>query len=316
MEVNNSICSSKGHIESNSLKRGRTEDKPGCVRDTIVQAYANTLPSVTRKLALYCAQEKLCLTHWKQVAPPTPMSVDVRRGESQPVRYRSSLIQATLEKARETWTPALMCTPAKRDRTTLEKPSVERTPFLCTPRAASDMLNFTRDVTEVVFPTLMCPVPKSDDEIMGGSPVKRFRYSDHYPSPLGSGIASSRKRLDRFSNVDALSLLQTPHVRRRATFSASHLQEQQDVSSSAATMFTPQSILKVRKVVRHSVSSDNLSLASVTGTSTTPELPVEEEEAVEENMQDEEVLPGRQIRFSLPSAEQQDRNVTPEDSPL
>ena len=66
MEVNNSICSSKGHIESNSLKRGRTEDKPSCVRDTIVQAYAKTLPSVTRKLALYCAQEKLCLTNWKQ----------------------------------------------------------------------------------------------------------------------------------------------------------------------------------------------------------------------------------------------------------
>jgi len=44
-------------------------------------------------------------------------------------------------------------------------------------------------------------------------------------------------------------------------------------------------VCQVRKVVRHSVSSDNLSLASVTGTSTTPELPVEEEEAVEENMQ-------------------------------
>jgi hypothetical protein len=38
-------------------------------------------------------------------------------------------------------------------------------------------------------------------------------------------------------------------------------------------------------MVRHSVSFDNLSVASVTGTSTTPELPVEEEEAVEENMQ-------------------------------
>ena len=72
------------------------------------------------------------------------MSVDVRRGESQPVRYRSSLIQATLEKARETWTPALVCTPAKRDRSDMEKPSVERTPFLCTPRAASDVFNFTR----------------------------------------------------------------------------------------------------------------------------------------------------------------------------
>jgi hypothetical protein len=66
MEVNNSICSSKGHIESNTLKRGRTEDKASCVRDTIVQAYANTLPSVTRTLALYCAQEKLCLNNWKQ----------------------------------------------------------------------------------------------------------------------------------------------------------------------------------------------------------------------------------------------------------
>jgi len=74
MEVNNSICSSKGHIESNSLKRGRTEDKPSCVRDTIVQAYANTLPSVTRKLALYCAQEKLCLTHWKQGTAPVTLS--------------------------------------------------------------------------------------------------------------------------------------------------------------------------------------------------------------------------------------------------
>jgi hypothetical protein len=66
MEVNNSIRSSKSHIEPNSLKRGRTEVKPSCVRDTIVQAYANTLPSVTRKLALYCAQEKSCFTSWKQ----------------------------------------------------------------------------------------------------------------------------------------------------------------------------------------------------------------------------------------------------------
>lgn len=37
--------------------------------------------------------------------------------------------------------------------------------------------------------------------------------------------------------------------------------------------------------MRHTVSSDNLLVASVTGTSTTPELLVEEEEAVEENMQ-------------------------------
>lgn len=66
MEVNNSIRSSKSHMDSNSLKQGHTEDKSSCVRDTIVQAYANTLPSVTRKLALYCAQEKSCLTNWKQ----------------------------------------------------------------------------------------------------------------------------------------------------------------------------------------------------------------------------------------------------------
>jgi hypothetical protein len=43
-------------------------------------------------------------------------------------------------------------------------------------------------------------------------------------------------------------------------------------------------VCQVRKVVRHSVSSENLSLASVTGTSTTPELPLDDEEAVE-NMQ-------------------------------
>jgi hypothetical protein len=66
MEVNNSIRSSKSHIEPNSLKRGRTEDKPSCVRDTIVQAYANTLPAVTRKLAQYRTQEKSFFTNWKQ----------------------------------------------------------------------------------------------------------------------------------------------------------------------------------------------------------------------------------------------------------
>jgi hypothetical protein len=119
------------------------------VRDTIVQAYANTLPSVTRKLAQYRTQEKSCFTNWKQVSQPTPMSVDVHRGESQPVRYKSSLIQATLEKARETWShmfqsPVLPSTSAKRDRSSMENPSVEMTPFLCTPRAASDTLNFTR----------------------------------------------------------------------------------------------------------------------------------------------------------------------------
>ncbi|KDR14054.1 Protein ELYS [Zootermopsis nevadensis] len=321
MEVNNSIRSSKSHMDSNSLKQGHTEDKSSCVRDTIVQAYANTLPSVTRKLALYCAQEKSCLTNWKQVSRPTPMSVDVHRGELQPVCYRSSLIQATLEKARETWShviqpPAPPCTPAKRDRSSMEKPSVEMTPFLCTPRAVSETFSFTRDVPAVVFPTLTHPSPKSDDETMDGSPVKRLRYSDHYPSPLGSAIASSRKRLDRYSNVDALSLLQTPHVRRRTLLSVSRLQEQQDLPASPTAVFTPQSILKVRKMVRCSVSPDNLSQVSVpsfTGTSTTPELmeeEEEEEEVAEEKMQDEEVL-GRQIRFSLPSDEKHEK--TPED---
>lgn len=38
-------------------------------------------------------------------------------------------------------------------------------------------------------------------------------------------------------------------------------------------------------MVRHSANSDSLSVASVTGTSTTPELLEEEEEAVEENVQ-------------------------------
>jgi hypothetical protein len=83
------------------------------------------------------------------VSRPTPMSVDVHRGESQPVRYKSSLIQATLEKARETWShmihsPVQSSTPAKRDRSSMENPSVEMTPFLCTPRAATDTFNFTR----------------------------------------------------------------------------------------------------------------------------------------------------------------------------
>ncbi|XP_023712052.1 protein ELYS [Cryptotermes secundus] len=318
MEVNSSIRSSKSHIDPNSLKRGRTEDKPSCVRDTIVQAYAKTLPSVTRKLALYCAQEKSCFTNWKQVSQPTPMSVEVHRGELQPVRYKSSLIQATLEKARETWShmiqsPVQSSTPSKRDRSSMENPSVEMTPFLCTPRAASDTSNFTRNVTAVVFPTLTYTSPKSDDDL-GSSPVKRFRYSGHYSSPLGSAIASSRKRLDRYSNPDALSLLQTPHVRRRTPSSFSRLQEKQDLSSSN-TVFTPQSILKVRKMVRCSVSPDNLSQVSFTGASATPELLEEEEEVSEEKMQvsDEEAVQGRQIRFSLPSDERQDKNLTPED---
>jgi hypothetical protein len=83
------------------------------------------------------------------VSQPTPMSVDVHRGESQPVRYKASLIQATLEKARETWShmiqsPVQSSTPAKRDRSSMENPSVEMTPFLCTPRAATDALSLTR----------------------------------------------------------------------------------------------------------------------------------------------------------------------------
>lgn len=87
------------------------------------------------------------------VSRPTPMSVDVHRGELQPVRYRSSLIQATLEKARETWShviqpPAPPCTPAKRDWSSMEKPSVEMTPFLCTPRAASETFSFTRYILQ------------------------------------------------------------------------------------------------------------------------------------------------------------------------
>jgi len=66
MEVNDCIRNSRSHVEMSCLKRSYSDEKPLCVRDTIVQAYAKTLPSVTRKLAQYCAQEKLKAFTWKQ----------------------------------------------------------------------------------------------------------------------------------------------------------------------------------------------------------------------------------------------------------
>ncbi|KAJ9594193.1 hypothetical protein L9F63_014353, partial [Diploptera punctata] len=166
------------------------------------------------------------------------------------------------------------------------------------------------DITDVVFPTLTNPSPKTDDELLGGSPVKRFRYSEHYPTSLGSISPSQRKRLDRYSSVDALSLLHSPHVRRR-TLSPSK-QQPSDIPT-----FTPHSILKVRKMVRRSASPDNVSLPSYTSTATTPDLPVEEEqEPDDEQMQvsDDEVPTGRQIRFSFPMVQEQvkERSRTPD----
>ncbi|XP_068084349.1 protein ELYS [Anabrus simplex] len=152
-------------ISMNNKINGNGHKFDNSVRNLLVEAYAKTLPSVTQKLLHHCIQERKALSRWKQVDRPTPLSVVVRPGASQPVSYKSSLYLATLQKARETWMIPIAppCTPVSKEKEK-ESSAIQFMPFLCTPQDG---------IREDVLSTSAILSSKRLQEEQGGTPKKR-----------------------------------------------------------------------------------------------------------------------------------------------
>ncbi|GLH16208.1 Protein ELYS, partial [Gryllus bimaculatus] len=271
-------------------KIGSRRPRNETVRDMLVGGYAKTLPSVTRQLANYCSQQKKLLSNWRQVQRPSPMSVDVNYGTKQAVSYKSSLIHATLEKARETWMmPVHSPFNSEARKEIMDVSAMQNLPFLCT---SHDSFRHDRETTPVVFPSVTSSIKRRIDDdggIPASSPLKRSRLENS--SPVDNFFPKTKKSVHDHS-VSSSGLLKTPLVKRvtpMKQFSASSTQEINVLRPFAET-FTPQSILKVRNLVRSSVSPEH-------SRGHEDDLLSREHSKVKHN---EEKVCSRQIRFSLP----------------
>lgn len=221
----------------------RKKGRSGGTRDVVVNGFYKTLPSVTRKLAAHCAQQQTKLKSWSQVEKPSPLFINL--GTSPPqMRYKSSLLEAAVEKSRETWAKLVSHVPSAMS-------AVESTPFLCTPRTKQPIRS--RPVSAVI--------PSKE---VKGMNRKRFREEDEGTREASFSKRSRFQSLEtalaelqqqerpttfepRYSCADILVALTTPVVQRRSPSSRAKLQQQMIASSPGHSTVTPQSIIKVRQ---------------------------------------------------------------------
>nr|XP_015835953.1 PREDICTED: protein ELYS isoform X3 [Tribolium castaneum] len=176
-------------------------------RDKLVYSFKKMLPDVTRNLLDFCHREKN--KTWQQVSRPTPMSVFVLN-LNENVKYKSTLIGAALEKARQTFNESLSDKIGFR---------TEETPFLRTPTAE---VSSRRSSVVVVNPKIES-VQKSSD-ICTPPSSKRLKLSPRVSASLPSSIPTK---------------LETPLVKRKTP-----RVREEAVERFNAT--TPHSILKVK----------------------------------------------------------------------
>ncbi|XP_034239257.1 protein ELYS [Thrips palmi] len=258
-------------VNQDLRKKGRS----GGTRDVVVNGFYKTLPSVTRKLAVHCAQQQTKLKSWSQVEKPTPLFVNLKAASPQ-MRYKSSLLEAAVEKSRETWAKLISNVPPMMSE-------VESTPFLCTPRTKLPIRS--RPASALMESKEQSKVGDrkrfrdEDEETMDGSFRKRSRFQN-LESALAELQHQERQKTyePRYSCADTLVLLNTPVVQRRSPSSRAKLQQQMIASSPGHSTVTPQSIIKVRQTSA-SRSESPKRRAVISATSNDPELTEEDSES-------------------------------------
>lgn len=192
-------------------------------RNEIIGDYRERLPDISKKLLDFCSSKENATSVWKSIPRPQPMSVYVH-DTSEKSRYKSSLIQTSLQRIKEAWR---------------HPGSPDALPFLSTPRAVSRRKSIS---TPVIYSTSF----KSDFDDDGPTPNKIRRITPR--QPIGNLVENERTQ--RRITVSAAMLLLTPIIKRKV--------RSRIVSSTKVfediNIGTPQSILKVRKLVKRSTS--------------------------------------------------------------
>ncbi|XP_032239652.1 protein ELYS isoform X2 [Nematostella vectensis] len=239
------------------------------VRNAIVDGYMKCLPSIQRKLILHGDKPGHRIGASRQVARPKPLSTIVHvTNKNRPVTH-ATIITSVMEKVAESWSPG---TPQAR------KP----TPFACTP-ITPKLKSILSDSNRVVLAT----TKKSD--------APETIYEEGHKVPFGSPLFTERKRSHMYSGADALRLLSTPVVNKRASSRADSITER-------ITVATPQSILKVTRVVRRASPRPSPSASPPLTRRSSAELVQNIADPAQElarDVEDSIATPSRRIRFAV-----------------
>lgn len=299
----------------NSVRRPRHNPT---IRNVLVDGYAKTLPDVTRQLANYCSQQKKSLSAWRQVQRPTPMSVEIHYGTKKSVAYKSSLIHATLEKARETWMMPVLSTYSSDStlKESMDITTMKNLPFLCT---SHDSLKHERETTPVVFPSMRSNSVKRtyDDDGSSYTPLKRSRL-ENSQSVESILLSHKTKEFNSATENNNSLLLKSPLVKRITPLRLDRGKLKTNKNDiKPVESFTPQSILKVRHFDRCSVTPERLP----SDNDSDPDL----DENLNQEIDDRPTY-NRQIRFSLPMPPEEEHplssstpssiNIKPSKGPL
>ncbi|XP_013393920.1 protein ELYS, partial [Lingula anatina] len=215
-------------------------------RNSIVDCYSKVLPSVQRKLTFgndHRPKKTMHLTR-REIQRPRPLSTVVHHNNNQKVISNAMLINAVLEKIGETRPP-----PEQTPVRNRPQPSdAALGPFICTPVTPRAKSNLISEDTEIVYPSIQRDT-RTEERSRTVSPVKKMVTGLMPQTPLASPVTAKNQNVNRILSTEALSLLQTPPVKRRTPPTLKKL---------TSLQHTPQSILKVRQVVKRSPSPSPL----------------------------------------------------------
>lgn len=194
----------------------------------MMKSVTSKFPDIVKKVLGYCNDEKQQLVH--KVMKPKPMSVFLHNAEEQ-TKYKSSVIYAAVAKARETLSEAV----CNRNVNISEMPFMRNTSTA--PHTRKRHLSILPEVTNII----------SEQGEFGPSPMKHMKLS-----PRKSTDSFNVNHRNSTSNLNSsLYKLSTPLVKGKVLDEHGTPKSDQKQNTS-----TPQSILKVRRLYKHTSSDD------------------------------------------------------------
>ncbi|CAH3037704.1 unnamed protein product [Porites lobata] len=257
------------------------QDEKAKVRNALVDAYYRCLPKVQRKLVFgpdkRLSQQAISLT---EVARPKPLSTVVHKVDTGRPLSRAVILNSAMDKVQEI-------------RLTEKSDGAlqQAEPFVCTPVTpkAKSRLSDSNKVG-VVFASVTKP---SSENVL--SPMASAKK-------VASPTFLDKRRRQFFSGAEALSLLATPPVVKVQPMTPGSSVNK----SEAVNIATPQSILKITRVIRRTSPQQSPSSSPPTtrhGSSDQLSRPAAESHGASAITEREEsATPSRRIRFACESA--------------
>ncbi|XP_069118568.1 protein ELYS-like isoform X2 [Argopecten irradians] len=196
-------------------------------RNAIVDGYMSILPEAQRKLIFENHNIAKNVPQTRKVMKPKPLSTTVTQSKGNRVVSQSSLFLEIVDKVKE----------VKVEEDILEKPDEEPVgPFVCTPITPKSM-------SRLSLPQYVTYLKANGDP---GSKATPWQPAALTPFSSAKSPVTQFRRRSKIFGAELLNMLETPKVKKRTP-----VKKQPSLSTHA----TPQSILKVKKFLARSPST-------------------------------------------------------------